>query len=37
VPAWVNEGDLGESLLGMSYLSTLGRIEIKGDALILER
>jgi aspartyl protease family protein len=37
VSAWVNEGDLDQSLLGMSYLSTLGRIEIKGDALILER
>ncbi len=37
VPADVNEGDLGESLLGMSYLRTLGRIEIKGDTLILER
>ena len=37
VRAWVNEGDLDQSLLGMSYLSTLGRIEIKGDTLILER
>ncbi|MDB5395878.1 MAG: hypothetical protein JWM91_3384 [Rhodospirillales bacterium] len=37
VPAWVNEGDLDQSLLGMSYLSTLGRIEMKGDTLILER
>jgi aspartyl protease family protein len=38
VTAWVNEGDLGQSsLLGMSYLSTLGRIEIKGDTLLLER
>jgi aspartyl protease family protein len=37
VSAWVNEGDLDQSLLGMSYLSTLGRIEIKGDTLILER
>jgi len=37
VPAWVNEGDLNESLLGMSFLSTLGRIEIKGDTLILEQ
>jgi aspartyl protease family protein len=37
VQAWVNEGDLDQSLLGMSYLSTLGRIEIKGDTLILER
>ena len=37
VSAWVNEGDLDSSLLGMSYLSTLGRIEIKGDTLTLER
>ena len=37
VNAWVNEGDLDQSLLGMSYLSTLGRVEIKGDTLILER
>jgi aspartyl protease family protein len=37
VSAWVNEGDLDQSLLGMSYLSTLGRIEIRGDTLILER
>ena len=32
VHAWVNQGDLDQSLLG-----TLGRIEIKGDTLILER
>lgn len=37
IPAWVNEGELSDSLLGMSYLSTLGRIEIKGDTLTLER
>jgi len=37
VHAWVNEGDLNQSLLGMSYLSTLGRVEIRGDTLILER
>jgi aspartyl protease family protein len=37
VHAWVNEGDLNQSLLGMSYLSTLGRVEIKGDTLTLER
>jgi aspartyl protease family protein len=36
VRAWVNEGDLSQSLLGMSYLSTLGRVEIRGDTLILE-
>jgi aspartyl protease family protein len=37
IPAWVNGGDLDQSLLGMSYLSTLGRIEIRGDSLILEQ
>ena len=37
VRAWVTEGDLDRSLLGMSYLSTLGRVEIRGDTLILER
>src|SRR6185437_13225940 len=37
VHAWVNEGDLDRSLLGMSYLSTLGRVEIRGDTLTLER
>jgi aspartyl protease family protein len=37
VRASVNEGDLDESLLGMSYLSTLGRIEIKGDQMTIEQ
>lgn len=37
VRAEVDEGDLDLSLLGMSYLSTLGRIEIKGDTLTMER
>ena len=37
VRAWVNEGVLFQSLVGMSYLSTLGRVEIRGDTLILER
>jgi aspartyl protease family protein len=37
VSASVNEGDLADSLLGMSFLSTLGRIEIKGDTLTIER
>jgi aspartyl protease family protein len=37
VHAWVTEGDLDQSLLGMSYLSTLGRVEIRGNTLILER
>jgi aspartyl protease family protein len=37
VPAWVNEGNLDESLLGMSFLSTLGRVEISKGALTIER
>ena len=37
IHAWVNRGELDQSLLGMSYLSTLGRVEIRGDTLILER
>jgi len=37
VSAWVNEGDLDSSLLGMSYLSMLGRIEIRGGTLVLEQ
>jgi aspartyl protease family protein len=37
VSAWVNEGDLRDSLLGMSFLSTLGRIEIRGGTLTIER
>ncbi len=36
VHAVVDEGELNESLLGMSYLRTLGRIEIRGDTLIIE-
>ncbi|WP_299191384.1 TIGR02281 family clan AA aspartic protease [uncultured Litoreibacter sp.] len=37
VRASVNEGDLETSLLGMSYLQRFGRIEIRGDTLLLER
>ncbi|UMA66316.1 TIGR02281 family clan AA aspartic protease [Roseivivax marinus] len=37
VPAYVNEGEMGQSLLGMSYLQRFGRIEIAGDELVLER
>jgi aspartyl protease family protein len=37
VVASVNGGDMDGSLLGMSYLSTFGRIEISGGRLILER
>jgi len=37
VRAWVNEGDMDQSLLGMSYLERWGRIEIAGRGLVLER
>lgn len=35
--AWVNQGDMGQSLLGMSYLQRWSRIEISNNALILTR
>ncbi|SFE13698.1 retropepsin-like aspartic protease family protein [Roseivivax sediminis] len=37
VPAYVNEGEMSQSLLGMSYLQRYGRIEIADGELILER
>lgn len=37
IRAWVNEGDLEQSLLGMSYLQRWRKIEITGQALILIR
>jgi aspartyl protease family protein len=37
VPAFVNEGELDVSLLGMGYLRRYARIAIEGDRLILER
>jgi aspartyl protease family protein len=37
IPAWVNEGEMEQSLLGMSYLARLGRVEIRGDTLTLEQ
>ena len=37
VPAWVNEGELDLSLLGMSYLNRFERIEIAGNRLVLSR
>jgi aspartyl protease family protein len=37
VPAFVNEGALDISLLGMGYLSRYARISIEGDRLILQR
>ena len=37
VTAWVNEGAMDISLLGMSYLRRFDRIEISGDRLILHR
>ena len=37
VSAFVNEGAMPESLLGMSYLQRFSRLEISGGTLILER
>lgn len=37
VTAWVNEGDMDKSLLGMSYLRRWSRIEISDRALLLTR
>ena len=37
VPAFVNEGQLDISLLGMGYLRRYARISIEGERLILER
>ncbi|MGB3556773.1 MAG: TIGR02281 family clan AA aspartic protease [Jannaschia sp.] len=37
VPAVVNGGEMRQSLLGMSYLQTFGRIEIENDQLRLIR
>lgn len=37
VPAWVNEGRMDTSLLGMSYLQRFERLEIAGDRLVLSR
>ena len=35
-PAWVNQGEMDASLLGMEYLS-LYRVELAGDQMILRR
>ncbi|SFT76757.1 retropepsin-like aspartic protease family protein [Sedimentitalea nanhaiensis] len=37
VRAWVNQGEMDQSLLGMAYLRRWERIEITGDALVLTR
>ncbi len=37
VHAWVNEGEMRESLLGMGYLDRFTRLEFAGDRLLLER
>jgi aspartyl protease family protein len=37
VSAWVNGGDLDQSLLGMSYLQRWSSIEIRNGALVLTR
>lgn len=37
VSASVNEGELSDSLLGMSYLRRFARVSFEGDLMILER
>lgn len=37
VTAWVNEGEMDQSLLGMAYLRRWNRIEISDSALVLTR
>jgi aspartyl protease family protein len=37
VKAWVNEGAMEQSLLGMSYLRRYSKIEITGHSLVLQR
>ncbi|MCV2889271.1 retropepsin-like aspartic protease family protein [Ruegeria aquimaris] len=37
VTAWVNEGEMSESLLGMDYLQRFSSIEIAGGKLVLSR
>lgn len=37
VPAWVNDGQMDGSLLGMSYLSLFSKIEISGNTMTLTR
>jgi len=37
VDAWVNEGELRQSLLGMSLLARLSSVELKGDSLTIRR
>ncbi|MDU8910508.1 TIGR02281 family clan AA aspartic protease [Aestuariicoccus sp. MJ-SS9] len=37
VPAFVNEGEMEQSLLGMSYLQRYARLEISDGRLVLER
>ena len=37
VTAWVTDGQMTESLLGMSYLSLFSHLEIAGDTLFLTR
>ena len=37
VTAWVNDGEMSGSLLGMAYLRRFARIEIEGDRMILHR
>ncbi len=37
VRAYVNDGEMEQSLLGMTYLQRFDRLEISGGEMILER
>lgn len=37
ISAWVNQGEMDQSLLGMTYLQRWNRIEITGQGLVLTR
>ncbi|MGO4915471.1 TIGR02281 family clan AA aspartic protease [Pseudogemmobacter sp. W21_MBD1_M6] len=37
LPAWVSEGEMRESLLGMTYLSRFSKLSIEGGTLVLQR
>lgn len=37
MPAWVNAGEMDDSLLGMAYLQRFDRLEIAGGRLLLSR
>ena len=37
ISAWVNDGEMDMSLLGMAYLSRYSKLEISGDTMLLTR